>query len=268
MAWANSKNAAALKDSVQAKYPGTQIIYTVGDLDHQGGTSDHNPDDDPRYNTDQKDSDSKQEVRAVDIMVNSAFSAAQAAALVKLLLANCRNRTYYIIYNRKMYHSKRGFAAENYSGKDPHTNHIHVSTLAAQDENSTPWNLSVITTGGGTVADSPLVQDMAYRLDALIRGQAKTSGGPSKGQDVWLVNQVNAMQKTLAALTAALGAVANDADKAEILAAVQAVGQESADRDAAIQDALAEYTDGGATAEEVMVKLGELLTAKSETPEV
>jgi hypothetical protein len=268
MAWSNSKNAQALKDSVQAKYQGTQVIYTVGDLDHQGSTSDHNPDDDPRYNTDQKDADSKQEVRAVDIMVNSSFSSAQAAALVQLLLKNCRNRTYYIIYNRKMYHSKRGFVAENYSGKDPHTNHIHVSTLAAQDENSTPWNLSVISTGG-TVTDSPLVQDMAYRIDAaLMRGLTKTIGGPSKGQDVWIVNQLNAMQKTLAALTAALAAAVNDADKAEILAAIQATGQESADRDAAIQAALDEYSDGGATAEEVMAKLGELLTAKSETPEV
>lgn len=267
MAWANSKNAEALKDSVQAKYPGTQVIYTVGDLAHQGGTSDHNPDDDPRYNTDQKDADSKQEVRGVDIMVNKTFSAAQAAALVKLLLANCRNRTYYIIYDRKMYHSKRNFVPERYTGKDPHTNHIHVSTLAKEDENSSPWNLSVISTGG-TVADSELVQDMAYRIDAaLMRGLPKTIGGPSKGQNVWIVAQINAMQNTLSALTAALGAVANDADKAEILAAIQAVGQESADRDAAIQAALDEYTDGGATAEEVMAKLGELLTAKSETPE-
>lgn len=267
MAWVNSKNAAALKDSVQAKYPGTQIIYTVGDLDHQGGTSDHNPDDDPRYNTDQKDTDSKQEVRAVDIMVNKTFSASQAAALVQILLKNCRDRTYYIIYNRKIYRSREGFVAKIYTGKDPHTNHIHVSTLAKEDENSTPWNLSVISTGG-SVADSELVQDMAYRIDAaLMRGLTKTIGGPSKGQDVWIVNKLNAMQNTLAALTAALAAAVNDADKEEILAAIRATGKESAERDAEIKAALAEYTDGGATAEEVLVKLGELLTSQSGTPD-
>ncbi len=143
--WQNSKNAQALKDTVQAEYPGTQVIYTVGDLEHQEGTSDHNPDDTAGLRTDQTDADSIPEVRGVDIMVNKTFTAAQAAALVLLLITVCKGRVYYVIYNRKIYHSKRGFKAEAYNGKDPHTNHVHVSTLAKEDNNANPWPIKTTT---------------------------------------------------------------------------------------------------------------------------
>lgn len=276
MAWVNSKNAEALKDSVQAKYPGTQTIYTVGDLDHQSGSSDHNPDDDSRYRTDQTDSDSKQEVRAVDIMVSSTFSPAQAAVLVKMILDNNKARTYYVIYNKKIYRSRNGWKTENYTGSDPHTNHVHVSTLAAQDENSTPWNLSLASEDEVTPADITAIKTAilthnltpsstpttvgqclldAHRIWELMPDTAKAAAASAARTDGLLgmtdvvtswstVNPKGTQNNALAdAVNSLLGSATADAARDEELKAL-----------------VSQYNDGGVTAEEVMTKLGELLT--------
>lgn len=281
MAWVNSKNAEALKDSVQAKYPGTQVIYTVGDLAHQEGSSDHNPDDDSRYDTDQTDSDKLQEVRAVDIMVNSAFSAAQASAFVAILLKNCKPRIYYIIYNKKMYHSKRGFKAEAYSGKDPHTNHVHVSTLAAQDNNSTPWNLSLasedevtpaditaiktailthnLTPSSGTTTVAQCLLD-AHRIWELMPDTAKAAAASAARTDgLMSMSDVITSWSTVNATGTQNNALAD--------AVNSLLGSATADaaRDEELKALVSQYNDGGVTAEEVMTKLGEMLTAKGTT---
>jgi len=133
-------------------WPGMTIGW-IGDLGHQGEVSGHNPDDYPRVRAELVDADSDPEVRALDFMIGTRFRVSDAVALVQALITGVdRFRLYYVIYNHKIYKRSTGFRADDYTGVDPHTNHVHVSGYSTDDENGADWQ-SVLALGEGYMAD-------------------------------------------------------------------------------------------------------------------
>lgn len=133
-------NMQALTNDVKAEYPGV-VVYGIGDEAHKRQTSGHNEDDTPGVSAELQDDDNIPEHRAIDIMLGTAFTAAQAEALVQRLLADpaARARLYYIIWNGHIWSRSTGWSRRDYTGSDKHTNHVHVSGWAADDENASGW---------------------------------------------------------------------------------------------------------------------------------
>lgn len=108
---------------------------TIGDASHTS-SSDHTPDEQSSALQD-RDSDSVNEVHAVDIDSTGPWPGTTFDQIVMYVVGECRKpndvgkdhgRIRYIIWNHKIYQAKNGWVAENYSGSpDPHTNHAHFS---------------------------------------------------------------------------------------------------------------------------------------------
>ena len=135
-----ARNMQALTDAAQRRHPGV-VIYGIGDAAHRLHASGHNEDDTPGSLAELSDSDSNPEHRAIDLMLGSAFSKADAEAFVAALLADpaARARLYYIIWNGHIWSRSSGWVRKVYTGSDQHTDHVHVSGWAADDENAAGW---------------------------------------------------------------------------------------------------------------------------------
>lgn len=155
MAAHESASMAALRRNGRAVWPG-MTIYGVGDEDHQDQVSDHNPDDTPGVRPGQTDADTEQEWRALDFMLGPAFTATQAARLVTALttVASSRSRLFYVIYRDRIYRRSNGFAPQDHTGTF-HGDHVHVSGLAADDENGADWP-AVLALGGAMALETDL----------------------------------------------------------------------------------------------------------------
>lgn len=130
----------ALTDAIKRRWPGV-VIYGIGNEEHQDQPSDHNEDDTPGSRPAQTDADSNPEHRAIDIMLGPAFSKADGDALVAALLADpeARARLLNIIWYGGIWSRSWGWTRRTYTGSNPHTDHPHVSGLAADDENDADW---------------------------------------------------------------------------------------------------------------------------------
>lgn len=135
-----AKNMQSLTDDVKSEHPGV-VIYGIGDAAHRLSISDHNEDDTSGSKAAQSDKDTTKEHRAIDIMLGKAFTKADADRLVAALLADpaARARIWYIIWNGYQWSRSNGWVKTKYTKKDQHTDHIHISGWAADDENSAPW---------------------------------------------------------------------------------------------------------------------------------
>ena len=121
MAWRLSGNLKIISADIKAKL-GPVTIYSIGDDSHKKSKSDHNP-------------DSRGVVCAIDVMFSVG---SKASAVVKALVG--RSDIAYVIHNRTIWSQSNGWKAGKYTGtNDPHTNHVHVSTLhtSAADTNRT-----------------------------------------------------------------------------------------------------------------------------------
>lgn len=109
MTWRLSGNLAAIRQSVRTAY-GNVTVGTIGDSAHSRQASDHNP-------------DNRGIVTAIDVMlpVGSRASSVVKAAVGRPDLA-------YIIHNRTIWSAAYGWRARRYTGSDPHTNHVHISS--------------------------------------------------------------------------------------------------------------------------------------------
>lgn len=134
-----AKNMQALTDDTKRRHPGV-VIYGVGDDAHKLRYSDHNEDDTEGSKAPQSDADNVPEHRAIDVMLGAAFSKAQALAYIADLLADpaALKRLYYLIFNGSIWSRSNNWVRQDFDG-DPHTDHIHVSGWAADDENAAPW---------------------------------------------------------------------------------------------------------------------------------
>ena len=205
-------------------WPGMTIFW-IGDLAHQGEVSGHNPDDTPRVQAEQTDADNDPEVRALDFMLGSKFSAEGARELVEALIRGvAKRRLYYVIYNRRIYRRATGFVPEPYSGGDPHTNHVHVSGHASDDENGAPWT-SVLALAEED--DMPLTD---ADVKKVVTGVWSYNAGTSHA----VTRAIDRLNEIYATVTAIAGKVDLDpAELAAIQASVQAGMLASADEFAA-----------------------------------
>lgn len=144
-------NLQTLTDQLEAEYSGI-TIYGIGDKAHQQESSDHNEDDTPGSKPEQSDADNNPEHRAIDVMLGPVFSKANAELLVSDLVLKDANkrRLKYVIWNAVIWRAATGFAEEKYNGTNKHTDHVHVSGLAANDEDGSAWDL-----GGSLPAPTP-----------------------------------------------------------------------------------------------------------------
>lgn len=145
-----AKNMQALTNDTKSEHPGV-TVYGIGDEAHKTHPSDHNEDDTPGSKPAQTDGDSTPEHRAIDVMIGSAFTKADADEYVANLLADpaARARLQNIIWNRSIWSRSNGWKRQDYTGSDPHTNHVHVSGYAPDDENGASW--PAVHGGGDTM---------------------------------------------------------------------------------------------------------------------
>lgn len=121
MAWRLSGNLASISSSIRNHF-GPTTIGTIGDRRHTYG--DHLP-------------DSRGIVTAIDVMfpVGTKASAVVNAAIGRSDLA-------YVIHNRTIWSALRNWRPVRYTGPDPHTNHVHISSLHTQSADERHVGLS------------------------------------------------------------------------------------------------------------------------------
>jgi hypothetical protein len=164
-----AKSLDVLRDEIEAKYPGT-TVWTIGDAAHQSGYSDHNTND-------------SNVVCAIDVKGNAGMD---LGMFVKHLTEDAHTNLRYVIFNRKIYQRKNGFAAQDYNGSNAHKDHVHVSVGNGPDGRSTsgydssaPWRIADLGKPSQPVKPSKPITEknrLGDKMPTLKRG--------SKGTDV------------------------------------------------------------------------------------
>jgi len=112
----------------------------VGNQAHAVTTSSHNPDE--TGNAEHKDHDGKNEVRAIDVDKDLRDpSGVTMEDVVQLLVKLCRLGYFpwirYIIYNKRIWHRRDGFATRVYKGSNDHSQHLHLNSEFNQQADET-----------------------------------------------------------------------------------------------------------------------------------
>ncbi|MCZ7376555.1 hypothetical protein [Micromonospora sp. WMMC250] len=251
---ARAANMQALTNDVRRQWPGV-VVYGIGDKAHQSRASDHNEDDTTGSKAAQSDPDGRPEHRAIDIMLGKAFTKADADALVARLVADprARARLFYIIWNGYIWSRSNGWKKTKYTGSDQHRDHVHISGLAADDENTASWPAvakPVVTKG----------DDMSVKASGII--EAWGVGDPSVEPVKWRIRD-EAWQKRTDATLAAVLAATQGLDTKAILARINEVAAAESERDAALAELVRAGQSGELTAEQVLIKLRDLLPAST-----
>jgi len=169
----------ALYNNALTVWPGMEIGW-IGDLSHQGEVSGHNPDDYAPLQAEQVDADNDPEVRALDFMIGSKFTVTDAQSLTNALVTGVdKNRLYYVIYNRLIYKRSNNYQPTQYTGTDPHTNHVHASGRAVDDANGSNWT-SVLALGDYVSSD-----DVIAGMSELMRMAAHREGSTGRNFANW-----------------------------------------------------------------------------------
>lgn len=164
-----------LTAAVRARWPGV-VVYGVGDDPHRRRISDHNEDDTAGSRPAQTDPDNVPEHRAIDVMLGAHFTRADGYALVEALVRD--PRIWYLVFDHHEWSRDYGWRKLAHAG-DPHTDHVHVSGLASQDESTAEWPR--VTKGEILVIEPTDVQaiereimtngamvQLFYRLEAVL----------------------------------------------------------------------------------------------------
>lgn len=161
----------------------------IGDANHRGEVSSHNPDDTPGSKPEwDGDSDKLPEVRAVDVWKNLGPGINMQDLVNHLVkLPKLSTVIRYMIYAGFIYRAANDFRAVEYTGSNPHYDHLHVTFAFSDnaDENTTYdfrmddvnmpsvdeiWGKDVDPTGGSYTASGALF-DANRRTDSLANDQ-------------------------------------------------------------------------------------------------
>lgn len=168
MAWRLTNGLQNLRAQVNAKFPDRDRSSdgSIGDTAHQARTSGHNPDDTPGARPAWEDADDDAEVRAwdCDADLRAGVTAQQLVDHIRGL-SGVGSAIRYIIYNRRIYHSRSNFAPEPYSGDNPHDKHIHFEGAWSQqgDESRFDYRLSDLTGDDVTPEDIRAIAEATAR---------------------------------------------------------------------------------------------------------
>lgn len=157
MAWVVDKGLLKLISQVNAAAPDRSKASdgTIGDLAHQQGASDHNPQDPaPAGNP-------ASQVDAADLTHDPARGADMGIVTESIRTSRDR-RVSYVIFNRRIFSGPEGpspFVWRAYTGtSDPHTNHAHVSVRDATHDQIQPWQIGI---------DMPTVKEV-WETDDIV----------------------------------------------------------------------------------------------------
>lgn len=140
MGWRLANSLVRLRDQVNAAYPSRSKVSDgyVGDLAHQGGASDHNP-------------NAAGVVCAADLTYDP--NVMNIHAIADHIRVNRHPNLKYIISNRRIAGAWSNWAWQNYNGSNAHDKHAHFSVGVGSDgrsvqpyDDTTDWQIS----GGAT----------------------------------------------------------------------------------------------------------------------
>jgi hypothetical protein len=171
-----TKNLVKLRSEFDVLGPGRDKRSEgwIGDYQHSKGRSGHNPDDTGRGNAEwDGDSDSKEEVRAIDVDKTGPWRNGQTMEkVVQHLVKKGREGNLeivirYIIFNGRIWRAATGWKTETYIGPNKHTEHAHASGAWSQaaDENAS-YNYGVANLGyKPPIPPPPITEVLLMDLD-------------------------------------------------------------------------------------------------------
>ena len=141
MTWRVAESLLELREEIDAFAPdrSTEFDGTIGDEEHAGRKSDHNPS--------IKDSNGTGVVRALDVTHDPAggLDAGRLAEHIRELGATGDKRVSYVIWNERIASPKAEWNWRRYplAKESPHTGHVHISVSEDPvDYDSTdPWDI-------------------------------------------------------------------------------------------------------------------------------
>lgn len=144
MTWRLAKSLVTLRGEINDAAPNRSKVSdgTIGDTRHAAGASDHNP-------------NGSGAVTALDITHDPA-GGCDSYALARSLVASPDARLKYVISNGKIASRVKGWTWRKYTGKNPHSHHVHISVEASPKlyDDARPWNVAVT----GATAPSPVTR--------------------------------------------------------------------------------------------------------------
>lgn len=134
----------------------------IGDTAHQRETSSHNPDDESGVSAEYNDGDGKHEVRARDFDKHLNDPDVWMEDVVQLWVKLARQGKLwwvrYIIFKGRIWHKRDGFVTREYTGSNPHNDHVHVNSdfsQAADNVTGTDWHLADLGKNNPAPAPKP-----------------------------------------------------------------------------------------------------------------
>lgn len=265
----------AARTSLNRRFPNRDKASDgwIGDRPHAGTRSGHNPDE--TGNAEYQDSDSIDEVRAVDLDADLRESDVTMQDVVNAILATPRDRDRcsYLIYNGRIWSRSAGYIPREYTGANDHSSHLHLSGRPVNDNDDRPW-LSIENVGD----DMPITNDdvrKILRTDGILEAPA----GYSDKNKFWTLQSVlrsthlysrigfemvKAVREEVEALSVLMERIlttpAVDLTPEQVTTMVQAVRAE-------VARPLAELESGLREAGEVLATIGEVETEEDRSGE-
>ena len=211
LVWRAMESLLVLREQVNAIAPlrSKASDGLVGDPAHQATNSDHNP----HYVT----GVGANIVTALDLTHDPARGF-DSYRFAEVLRTRRDKRIKYVISNRRIFSSYAvgstpAWTWRDYTGDDPHTNHVHISVLDnAASDTRTPWNLE-----GFPVADFTADQYKAFPWQYTGRGIGENNGTTVQRSTLSYFDEILKLVRQIAAsvpadLTARLDAIAAKLD--------------------------------------------------------
>jgi hypothetical protein len=202
MAWFLTQSLTSLRNAFNARFPKRDKTTdgTIGNQAHSETKSSHNPD--KTGNSEVKDGDQFDEVRAVDVDADLGEAGVTMLQVIAAMLADkaTLKRLKYIIHNRTIWTANNGWLPQRYTGPSDHVKHAHFNGIYTDDANSAPWPVVLNFKQGAT---SMTKQDDA--LNAILTGEGSKTFGAANNLHVKINNLTALLEKVLKSADAAAG---------------------------------------------------------------
>ena len=200
MSWRNAPSVAAALKQATERWPKRKKggDGTIGDANHQGRKSDHNP-------------DARGVVHAFDL-THDPTGGVDCQVLADHLVRKKDPRVRKIIFNHRTVES-HDWQWRDYTGASPHTHHMHVSiheTAEAENDTSPWWDVEATNGGIYSLFADPLTKLAQITQEAVAKFAANAAQAQAKTPPVKQPTPAEAKQalKATAAMASSAGGVA------------------------------------------------------------